>query len=69
MIKSRLQQRHDASRLLKYSSSWEVVKLTARREGVAGFFKGLGPALLRVMPQSAIILVVYENVLSLIQNK
>ncbi len=41
----------------------QVVKLTWQREGVAGFYRGIGPALLRVMPQSAVTFVVYENVL------
>jgi len=40
-----------------------------QNEGVRGFYKGLGPALLRVMPQSAITLVVYENLLSLLKAK
>lgn len=62
-MRSRLQQRHDLGRTRAYRSALEVVKLTWRGEGVRGFYKGLGPALIRVMPQSAVTLVVYENVL------
>lgn len=49
-----------------YQSALDVVKLTWRGEGVRGFYKGLGPALLRTLPQSAVTLVVYENVLKLL---
>lgn len=45
----------------------QVVRLTWLNEGVRGFYKGLGPALLRVMPQSAVTLVVYEKVLAVLK--
>ena len=43
------------------AASREAVE-TARREGVAGFYKGFGANLLRVAPQSAVTLVAYESV-------
>ncbi|KAF5843664.1 mitochondrial carrier domain-containing protein [Dunaliella salina] len=66
VVRSRLQQR-DFGRDLTYKNSWQVMKLTWKHEGVRGFYKGLGPALLRVMPQSAITLVVYEKLLTLLK--
>ncbi|KAG2441614.1 hypothetical protein HXX76_003234 [Chlamydomonas incerta] len=66
VVRSRLQQRMDDGRTLVYRSTTEVVQLTWRREGLLGFYKGLGPALLRVMPQSALTLVAYENILRLL---
>jgi solute carrier family 25 folate transporter 32 len=45
-----------------------VVRTTWTREGVRGFYHGLGPALLRVMPQSALTLVVYEKVLVFLKD-
>ncbi|KAG2499591.1 hypothetical protein HYH03_002532 [Edaphochlamys debaryana] len=66
VVRSRLQQRMDCGRVFVYRSATEVVKLTWQREGLAGFYKGLGPALLRVMPQSAVTLVAYENILRLL---
>ncbi|GIL96614.1 hypothetical protein Vretimale_2400 [Volvox reticuliferus] len=47
-------------------SCCQVVRLTWQREGLRGFYKGLGPALLRVMPQSAVTLVAYEHILRLL---
>jgi solute carrier family 25 (mitochondrial folate transporter), member 32 len=32
-----------------------------REEGMRGFYRGIGPALLRVLPSTAITLLVYEN--------
>lgn len=66
MIRARLQQRMDDGRTLLYRSTAEAVRLTSQREGLLGFYKGLGPALVRTMPQSAVTLVVYENVLRLL---
>ncbi|PNH11010.1 Mitochondrial folate transporter/carrier [Tetrabaena socialis] len=63
VIRSRLQQRMDDGRTLVYRSAREAVRLTWQREGFGGFYKGLGPALLRVMPQSAVTLVAYEHIL------
>ncbi|GIL48205.1 hypothetical protein Vafri_4889 [Volvox africanus] len=66
VVRSRLQQRMDDGRTLVYSSASQVVRLTWQREGLRGFYKGLGPALLRVMPQSAVTLVAYEHILRLL---
>ncbi|KAG2451943.1 hypothetical protein HYH02_003717 [Chlamydomonas schloesseri] len=66
VVRSRLQQRMDDGRTLVYRSATEVVQLTWKREGFLGFYKGIGPALLRVMPQSALTLVAYENILRLL---
>ncbi|GFR46333.1 hypothetical protein Agub_g7902 [Astrephomene gubernaculifera] len=63
VIRARLQQRMDVDRALVYRSTAQAVQLTWQREGLRGFYKGLGPALLRVMPQSAVTLLVYEHVL------
>jgi hypothetical protein len=44
----------------------QAVRVTWVREGLGGFYKGLLPSLLRVMPQSAITLTVYERLLVLL---
>jgi hypothetical protein len=62
-VRSRLQQRFEAGRALVYRTTGEAVSLTWQREGLRGFYKGLAPNLLRVMPQSAITLTVYEGLL------
>lgn len=68
VVRSRLQQRFDTGRTLVYGSTWETVQLTWTREGLAGFYKGLFPSLLRVIPQSAITLVVYERLLHILND-
>jgi solute carrier family 25 folate transporter 32 len=68
VVRSRLQQRSEG-RSLVYSSSWQAVAVTWQREGLAGFYKGLLPSLLRVMPQSAITLMVYEGVVKLLEQQ
>lgn len=39
-----------------------------RSEGLGGFYKGLGPSLLRVVPASAITFVVYEQTLNFFRD-
>ncbi|WIA37881.1 hypothetical protein OEZ86_014728 [Tetradesmus obliquus] len=68
VIRSRLQQRAEG-RALVYTSSWQAVALTWQREGLAGFYKGLAPSLMRVMPQSAITLTVYEGLVRLLDEQ
>ena len=50
MVRSRLQQRM-ARRAIRYRSGLDVLRITLRREGVGGLYKGLLPNVLRVMPQ------------------
>ena len=43
-------------------------RLCAQREGLGGFYKGLAPNVLRVMPQSALTFLVYESVMRLLAD-
>lgn len=58
LIRARMQM-HDAERL--YSGVGDVVSQVRRKEGLRGFYKGLGPNLLRVMPSTFVTFLVYEN--------
>lgn len=69
VVRSRMQQRLDVSRSQMYTHTWQVVVVMWQREGVRGFYKGLTANLLRVMPQSALTLVMYENALSLVHRR
>lgn len=42
---------------------WTPLPLCLQREGLRGFYKGLVPNVLRVMPQSALTFLVYESVM------
>ncbi|CAL5218643.1 g345 [Coccomyxa viridis] len=68
VVRSRIQQRQDVYRGVRYESSWRSVQVILRREGIRGLYKGLVPNVLRVMPQSAITFLVYEKVMQLLEK-
>jgi len=43
-----------------YKSPWEAVQVTFLEGGVKGFYKGLGPTLLKVVPAVSLSYVTYE---------
>ncbi|XP_065346039.1 solute carrier family 25 member 32 [Cloeon dipterum] len=57
VVRARLQDQH-----IVYKGSWDCIMQTWRYEGAKGFYKGLGPNLIRVIPATAITFVVYEKV-------
>lgn len=65
-VRSRLQQRFEGRQLV-YRSGLDAVRLTFQREGLRGFYKGLLPSLLRVMPQSAVTITIYERLVQLLR--
>ena len=62
VVRSRLQQRMQ-HRAIRYKSGMDVLRITLRREGWRGLYKGIVPNVLRVMPQSALTFLVYETVM------
>ncbi|XP_064597511.1 solute carrier family 25 member 32-like isoform X2 [Liolophura sinensis] len=64
VVRSRLQDQHRS-----YNGVVDVLKQTWRYEGVRGFYKGLVPNLLRVVPACCITFVVYENMISVFASK
>ena len=58
VVRARLQT-YDAQ--VKYKGAWDVVVKVWGREGVGGFYKGLGPNLVRVLPSTCVTFLVYEN--------
>ncbi|KAL2050772.1 hypothetical protein ABVK25_009010 [Lepraria finkii] len=58
VVRARLQM-YDADST--YKGARDVVRQVWRREGVAGFYKGLGANLLRVMPATWVTFLVYEK--------
>jgi len=63
VVRARLQDQHTS-----YSGVWDVIRRTTKNEGIAGFYKGLLPSLLRVTPATAVTFVVYENVRHFVQS-
>lgn len=58
VVRTRLQDQHQ-----QYQGVIDVIKRTYTREGIGGFYKGMVPALYRVVPACCITFVVYEFVL------
>ncbi|CAF0990906.1 unnamed protein product [Rotaria sordida] len=58
VICTRLQDQHQ-----NYNGVLDVIKKTYKRKGISGFFKGVVPALYRVIPASCITFVFYEFIL------
>ena len=63
VVRARLQM-YDAERT--YKSARDLVDQVWRKEGLAGFYKGLGPNLLRVMPSTWVTFLVYEKAKTLL---
>jgi solute carrier family 25 phosphate transporter 23/24/25/41 len=45
----------------RYSSTWDCARTTWRKYSIAGFYKGLVPNYLKVVPSISITFVVYEK--------
>ncbi|KAL1980578.1 hypothetical protein VTN96DRAFT_3946 [Rasamsonia emersonii] len=58
VLRTRLQA-YDAA--LVYRGVWDATRKIWHNEGVGGFYKGLGPNLLRVLPNTWVTFLVYEN--------
>ncbi|KAJ9627302.1 mitochondrial FAD carrier protein flx1 [Taxawa tesnikishii (nom. ined.)] len=58
VVRARLQI-YDAKN--KYQNARDVVKQVFKREGISGFYKGLGPNIIRVLPSTCVTFLVYEN--------
>ena len=46
-----------------YNDTWTTLRLTVRREGFGGLYKGVVPNVLRVLPSSALTLLIYEKLM------
>ncbi|KAI9040888.1 putative mitochondrial folate carrier protein Flx1 [Aspergillus affinis] len=58
VLRSRLQT-YDAH--VVYRGVWDATVKIGSKEGIAGFYKGLGPNLIRVLPSTWVTFLVYEN--------
>merc|ERR1719251_503547 len=57
VVRARLQDQQN-----KYAGSLDCISKILKLEGLKGFYKGLSPNLLRVVPATMITFVVYENI-------
>ena len=61
LLRTRLQSQGTAIHPPTYTGVWDVTVKTVGQEGWRGFFKGLTPNLLKVVPAVSITYVVYDN--------
>jgi hypothetical protein len=63
VLKTRLQGIHADE---QYYSTWDCVWQTFRTEGIPGFYKGLVPRLMRVVPGQGIIFMSFESIVNIL---
>ncbi|PRP88597.1 hypothetical protein PROFUN_03008 [Planoprotostelium fungivorum] len=68
VVRSRLQQRPDDGGVRVYTGTLDTVLKTFRNEGLFGFYKGLFPNLLRVVPSASVTFLAYENIMKILQR-
>ncbi|KAJ3332230.1 hypothetical protein HDU76_000875 [Blyttiomyces sp. JEL0837] len=61
VVRTRLQAQGTPSHPATYTGAIDVITKTYRQESLAGFYKGLGPTLLKVVPAVSISYLVYER--------
>lgn len=62
VIRARLHMQREAVReLAHYRGPLDTIRKTWRAEGIVGFYKGLTPTVLRVLPSACVTFVVYEK--------
>nr|CAG8525005.1 8242_t:CDS:2 [Entrophospora candida] len=66
LIKARLQNQ---SFEIKYNGVIDTIKKVFRSEGFFGFYKGLAPNILRVLPGTCTTFLVYENMMEFFRNR
>lgn len=65
VVRARLQM-YEASQTYSYNSARDAVAQTWKQEGLWGFYKGLGPNLVRVLPSTWVTFLVYEKTKTLL---
>ncbi|EGG24886.1 mitochondrial substrate carrier family protein [Cavenderia fasciculata] len=71
VIKTRLQDERNIATKEKgvtYNGTWDVAKKILKAEGVIGFYRGVIPNTLRVIPNSSITLLAYEEIKKLFNS-
>ena len=68
VVKARIQQREIGNVKNPYRSTLQTIRLIFVNEGIAGFFKGVVPNVIRMAPAAGITFMVYEEVKSILQH-
>ncbi|EGC37201.1 hypothetical protein DICPUDRAFT_30670 [Dictyostelium purpureum] len=67
VVRTRLREQVKPGTVSKYKTVLQTLYLVAKEEGLRGLFGGLGPHLIRVVPNSCIMFLTYEFVLDVHQ--
>jgi len=68
VLRTRIQDRVGVGEQRIYSSTWQTIQFTFKNEGIRGFYRGLVPGVIRVMPMSAVVLMSYERILKILNK-
>ena len=68
VVKSRLQQRENSINERRYKGLIDCVYKIWQKEKIAGFFRGLVPNVVKVVPQSALTILIYEECLKALRS-
>ncbi|KAG9291157.1 hypothetical protein G9A89_013029 [Geosiphon pyriformis] len=61
LVRTRLQAQGTPGHPQTYANALDVIKTTYSNEGIRGFYKGLAPTLIKVVPAAAITYLVYDQ--------
>ncbi|KAI9294026.1 mitochondrial carrier [Neoconidiobolus thromboides FSU 785] len=68
VVKTRLQKQVDLKSNTEYKTTLDTISKIFKNEGIMGFYKGLGPNILRVLPGTCITFTVYESLSNYFRN-
>lgn len=68
VVRSRIQNNAASQQQLQFPNIPTTVKTTWQKEGIRGFYRGLGTSLVRVLPGTCVTFVVYENLAWLLRT-
>jgi solute carrier family 25 folate transporter 32 len=68
VIKSKLQQRESELEHKRYRGMIDCVVKIWKSQGFIGFFRGLMPNILKVVPSSALTFLVYEETMKILRS-
>lgn len=66
-IRRRMQLNGAGGKARQYATSWDCTKQIFRREGIRGFFQGVGTNVVRCIPGAAIQFAAYETLKQLLK--
>jgi solute carrier family 25 folate transporter 32 len=68
VIKSKLQQRENEAMTRRYLGTFDCIVKVWKYDGLVGFFRGVFPNVVKVVPSSAVTFLVYEETMKFFKS-